>query len=81
LSWVIPIHDAFITTVIEARKAKELAVVEMQKLYDNRETIVLNYFKSIGLTDEGYLRYAKLKGKIAELNKGKVMNITPWLLK
>jgi len=81
LSWVIPIHDAFITTVIEARKAKELAVIEMQKLYDNRETIVLNYFKSIGLTDEGYLRYAKLKGKIAELNKGKVMNITPWLLK
>lgn len=81
LDWNISIHDAAIVTVVEARKTKDLAAEWMQEIYDNRRSILLNYFKSIGLTDEGYARFVKLEGKIKELNKGKEMNITPWLLK
>ena len=81
LDWNISIHDAAIVTVVEARKTKDLAAEWMQEIYDNRRSILLNYFKSIGLTDEGYARFVKLEGKIKEFNKGKEMTITPWLLK
>lgn len=81
LSWVIPIHDAGLVSIAEATLMRELAVIEMEKLAEDGITTLYNYFKSIGLTPEGYERFAKLLGKVKHLNNGRTLNITKWLLK
>lgn len=81
LSWVIPIHDAGLVSIAEASAMRQLAVIEMQNLTDNGLTILYNYFKSIGLTQAGYERFAKLLAKVKQLNAGKSINVTQWLLK
>ena len=81
MSWVIPIHDAGLVSIAEARKFKLLAVSYMQHILDNRKAILLNYFTSINMDNEGLIKYAKLQAKVDMLNEGKPMNISPYLLK
>lgn len=81
VSWVLPIHDAGIISIAEARTFKQSAVDFMQYINDNRQSILLNYFKSINLDNEGYIKYAKLQAKVDALNEGKSMNLSPYLLK
>ena len=81
VSWVIPIHDAGLVSIAEARVFKLSAVSFMKHLNDNRQSILLNYFKSINLDNEGYIKYAKLQAKVDALNEGKSMNLSPYLLK
>ena len=81
MSWIIPIHDAGLVSIAEARKFKLLAVDYMRHINDNRKSILLNYFKSINMDKEGYIKYAKLQAKVDLLNEGKSMNLSPYLLK
>lgn len=81
MEWVLPIHDAGIVPVALARKFKQLAVDKMKDIYSRNSEIVYNYLKSINLDDAGWQKYAKLRKEIENRNKGKRMEITPWLLK
>lgn len=81
MNWVLPIHDAGIVSIAEARKFKHLAMDKMKLIYSKNSEIVYNYLKSINLDDAGWTKYAKLRKEVEVRNKGKVMNITPWLLK
>ena len=79
MEWVLPIHDAGIVTIAEARKFKHLASDKMKDIHSRGYEIVYNYFKSINLDDAGWKKFALLVKLVKEL-KGN-MNITPWLLK
>ena len=81
MEWVLPIHDAGIVTIAEARKFKHLAMDKMNDIYSKGPQIVHNYFKSINLDDAGWKKYAQLQHLVKEANKDKKMVITPWLLK
>lgn len=81
MEWVLPIHDAGIVTIAEARKFKHLAMDKMNDIYSKGSSIVHNYFKSINLDDAGWKKYAQLQHLVKEANKDKKMIITPWLLK
>ena len=77
--WVLPIHDAGLVTIAEARKFKHLASDKMKDINSRGYEIVYNYFKSINLDDAGWKKFALLVRMIKDL--GGIMNITPWLLK
>ena len=77
--WVLPIHDAGLVTIAEARKFKHLASDKMKDIHSRGYEIVYNYFKSINLDDAGWKKFALLIKMIKDL--GGIMNITPWLLK
>lgn len=81
MNWVLPIHDAGIVSVTEARKFKHLAMDKMIEINSKGTDIVYNYLKSINLDDAGWKKYAQLQKLVKDLNTGKTMNITPWLLK
>lgn len=81
VSWILPIHDAGIVTVTEARRTKLLAVEQMQRIAVRGESTLYNYLKSINVDDAGMARFGKLLQKVRKLNEGKPLNITPFLLK
>lgn len=81
LSWVIPIHDAGVVKLAEAKLFRATAVVEMTKTAETGPETVYNYLKSINVDVKGMERFAKLLQKVRQLNEGKTLNISPYLLK
>lgn len=82
MNWVLPIHDAGIVTWNGAVVMRAQAVVEMEFVKDNREKTMLNYLKSIKLDQAGWIRYAKLKEKVAKANEEvDDIELSPFLLK
>lgn len=81
LKWGLPIHDAGIVTWSGATTMRQRAVTGMQTINETREATVYNYLKSINIDKAGLVKYAKLLSKIAKLNEGKTLRITPYLLK
>lgn len=79
MNWVLPIHDAGIVTIAEASKFRILAVQEMKRVLRTRKSIIENYFKSINLSPEGWVRYAKLIADI-EAQQTSKLRISPYLL-
>lgn len=56
----IPIHDAFIAHPNNVKQAKELYTNKLRDIYDERNTILKNYFDSIGIKEELNLKVNKL---------------------
>jgi len=81
LPWGLPIHDAGIVTWSGATTMRNKAVEGMTIIHSTRQETVYNYLKSINLDTAGLTKYAKLLGKVADLNKDKTMTISPYLLK
>lgn len=81
MKWILPIHDAGIVTWAGATTMRNKAVEGMHKIRDTRESTVYNYLKSINIDRAGMVKYAKLLSKVAKLNEGKTLRITPYLLK
>lgn len=52
LDWCISIHDAVICHPSEILKAKTVYAEQLEELYKDRESILKNYFKSIGITQK-----------------------------
>lgn len=81
MDWILPIHDAGIVTWEGATTMRNRAVREMQDVLDNRKETMVNYLTSIGLTNKGWIKYAKLLEKVEEANIGKKIELSPYLLK
>ena len=62
--WGIPIHDAFIVSPAAASDVREWYAEELTSIYENRKTILANYFKSIGITGAAMEQWETLKSKI-----------------
>lgn len=52
VSWGIPIFDAIVVNPGEAEIVEETFLSLIAKLYDNRNTILSNFFRSIGITSQ-----------------------------
>ena len=81
MKWVLPIHDAGLVTWDGATHMRKLAVNEMTYTYENRKQTMINYLKSIGLTQEGWVKYAKLVEKVEAMSGGEYPEISEYLLK
>lgn len=62
--WGIPIHDAFIVSPAAAADTRKWYAEELTKIYNSREEILKNYFKSIGITGAAIEQWDTLKSKI-----------------
>jgi hypothetical protein len=49
LDWAFDVHDAVICNPEDALKVRKLYAKELKAVYDNRETILNNYFRSVGI--------------------------------
>ena len=65
--WGIPIHDAFLVSPAAAADVRKWYAEELTKIYENREEILRNYFKSIGITGAAIEQWETLKSKIVPL--------------
>ncbi len=81
MNWMLPIHDAGIVTWVGASRMRKLAVREMQFVLDNNKQTMVNYLKSINLNQAGWIKYAQLLDEVEQLNIGKEINLSPYLLK
>lgn len=62
--WGIPIHDAFIVSPAAAADTRRWYAEELEKIYENRESILQNFFRSIGITSAAKQQWDDLKAKI-----------------
>ncbi|AGM47103.1 hypothetical protein AD45P4_00240 [Alteromonas phage vB_AmaP_AD45-P4] len=65
--WGIPIHDAFIISPAAAADARKWYAEELTKIYEDRQLILNNYFKSIGITSAAQQQWKDLVSKIHPL--------------
>lgn len=77
--WGIPIHDAFVVSPAAAEDTRKWYAEELTRIYNDREKILQNYFRSIGITKEATGQWQTLQGKIQHL-KGE-LNVNPMALK
>lgn len=62
--WGIDIHDAIIISPEAASDTRNWYAAELQVIYDNRSTILTNYFNSIGIRKEAMADWDKLMAKV-----------------
>lgn len=62
--WIIPIHDAFLVPPQAADDCKKWYAEELTKIYQNRSTILTNYFASIGITGKAANDWENLTKRI-----------------
>jgi hypothetical protein len=62
--WGIPIHDAFLVSPAAAADTRKWYAEELEGIYRDRESILSNFFKSIGITGEAKQQWETLKSKI-----------------
>jgi hypothetical protein len=62
--WGIPIHDAFLVSPAAAADTRMWYAEELEGIYRDRESILSNFFKSIGITGEAKQQWETLKSKI-----------------
>ena len=52
IDWVLPNHDSFLVHPSDAFDVRKVYTNFMFKIYQNRKTILKEYFHSIGITEE-----------------------------
>ena len=62
--WGIPIHDAFIVSPAAAADVRKWYAEELTKIYEDREEILVNFFKSIGITSAATSQWRDLMAKV-----------------
>jgi hypothetical protein len=69
MDWAIDIHDAVICNPEDATKVRKLYAEQLEAVYTNRQSILNNYFASIGIksTNKTKLEWAKLKSMITPI--------------
>ena len=78
-NWGLDIHDAFIVNPESADDVRMWYAEEMQAIFDNRQSIIQNYFRSIGIGAEAGQAWANLKAKVHHV--GDDFKASPWALK
>lgn len=69
--WVIPIHDAFIVPPQAALDCRTWYAEKLTEIYNNRETILANYFKSIGISAKATKQWKEVKDAINPISNFK----------
>jgi hypothetical protein len=72
--WGIPIHDAFLVSPAAASDVRKWYAEELGEIYHNRESILTNYFKSIGITKAAKNQWDMLMNKVHKLSEDFVPN-------
>lgn len=67
--WVIPIHDAFIVPPQAANDCRKWYAECITDIYNNRETILANYFASIGINATAAKEWSELKARIVPVQE------------
>lgn len=62
--WGIPIHDAFLISPAAAADVRQWYTEELNKIHVNRESILSNFFKSIGINSAAKEQWDKVKSKV-----------------
>jgi hypothetical protein len=62
--WGVPIHDAFIVSPAAAADTRRWYAEELEKIYENRDSILQNFFRSIGITSAAKKQWDDLQAKI-----------------
>jgi hypothetical protein len=62
--WGIPIHDAFLVSPAAAADTRKWYAQALESIYRNRDSILNNFFKSIGITDASQQQWETLKSKV-----------------
>ena len=76
--WGIDIHDAIIVSPEAANDVRNWYAEELQVIYDNRQTILENYFQSIGIRKEALANWEAIMNKVVPVINFKA---SPWALK
>lgn len=72
--WAIPIHDAAIVSPAAAADVRKWYAEELYKIWENREQILSDYFKSIGITNAAKSQWEVLKSKVDQYEGDLVVN-------
>jgi len=73
--WGIPIHDAFLVSPAAAADVRKWYAEELTKIYNDRKTILKEYFASIGVNaHSAQQQWNDLKSKIVPLEGDLVVN-------
>ena len=65
--WGIPIHDAFLVSPAAASDVRKWYAEELAKIYEDRDLILGDYFRSIGITAAANSQWTALKAKVQSL--------------
>lgn len=65
--WGIPIHDAFIVSPAAASDVRKWYAEELTKIYNDRDQILQDYFRSIGITSAAKDQWDTLKSKVERI--------------
>ena len=76
----IDIHDAAVVSPVAAADVRRWYANEITKIYQNRETILQNYFKSIGITAASQEAWEAVKASVVPL-EDPVFECSVWTLK
>ena len=71
LEWCIDIHDAFIVHPNQASLVRSKYAEKLEHIYNNRGTILTNYFKSIGIGAEALSQWLKVKALVTPVTEFK----------
>ena len=64
INWIIPIHDAAIVSPIDAQETRTLYCSQIDKIYNERQTILSEYFESIGIDSSSAMDWKRVKDAI-----------------
>ena len=66
VDWVLPIYDAFVVMPWDVKVVRNRAEIKLTEIYERREEILANYFKSIGIkkTNGSVKQWNKLMSKV-----------------
>ena len=64
INWIIPIHDAAIVSPIDAPEVRSLYCSQIDKIHNERQTILSEYFESIGIDSSSAMDWKRVKDAI-----------------
>ena len=64
INWIIPIHDASIVSPIDATEVRELYCGQINKIHTERQTILSEFFESIGIDSSSAMDWKRVKEAI-----------------
>ena len=68
VEWIIPIHDAFIVHPSDANLVVDTYCRGLEAMYGSRDTILSNYFTSIGIDSKASTQWTDLKSRCVPVN-------------
>ena len=64
INWIIPIHDAAIVSPIDAQETRTLYCSQIDKIHNERQTIISEYFESIGIDSSSAMDWKRVREAI-----------------